>query len=69
MLDKFQHAYENLKKIVDRLEDENWKLRDELNEYKKRHLSSIGVKKGKTYDIAVSEDAQSGSNIVHGSDM
>ena len=38
MLDKFQHANENLKKIVDRLEDENRKLRQELEEYKKRRL-------------------------------
>ena len=32
MLDKFQRAYENLKKIVDRLEDENSKLRQDVNE-------------------------------------
>ena len=41
MIDKFQRAYENLRKIVDRLEDENRKLRQELNEYKKRHPSNI----------------------------
>ena len=64
MLDKFQRAYENLKEIVDRLEDENRKLRQELNEYKKRHPSNIGVKNGKTYDIAVSWDAQP-ENIIH----
>ena len=58
MLDKFQRAYENLKKIADRLEDENRKLRQELEEYKKRHTSNIGVKNRKTYDIAVSWDAQ-----------
>ena len=58
MLNKFQRAYENLRKIVDRLEDENKKLKDELNEYKKRHSSSLGVKNGKTYAIAVSGDAQ-----------
>jgi exonuclease VII small subunit len=32
MLDKFQRAYENLKEIVDRLEDENSKLRQDVNE-------------------------------------
>ena len=64
MLDKFQRAYENLKKIVDRLEDENRKLKQELNEYKKRHPSNMGVKNGKTYDIAVSGDAQP-ENIIH----
>jgi hypothetical protein len=63
MIDKFQRAYENLKKIVDRLEDENRKLRDELNEYRKRHPSTVGIKNGKTYDIAVSGDAQP-ENII-----
>ena len=63
MIDKFQRAYENLKKIVDRLEDENRKLRDELNEYRKRHNSTVGIKNGKTYDTAVSKDAQH-ENII-----
>jgi hypothetical protein len=63
MIDKFQRAYENLRKIVDRLGDENRKLRQELDEYKKRHPSSVGVKNGKTYDIAVSGDVQSGDII------
>ena len=58
MIDKFQRAYESLKKIVDRLEDENRKLGDELNEHRKRHPSTVGIKNGETYDIAVSEDAQ-----------
>ena len=30
MIEKFQRAYENLKKIVDRLQEENRKLREEL---------------------------------------
>jgi hypothetical protein len=64
MIDKFQRAYENLKKIVDRLEDENRKLRQELNEYRKRHPSTLGIKNGKTYDIAVSGDAQ--PEDIHG---
>ena len=68
MIDKFQRAYENLKKIVDRLEDENRKLRQELHEYKKRHPSNIGVKNGKTYDIAVSGDAQPESMIPEPTD-
>ena len=68
MLDKFQRAYENLKKIVDRLEDENRRLRQELEEYKKRHPSNVGVKNGKTYDIAVSGDEQSESMIPEPTD-
>ena len=32
MIDKFQPAYENLKEIDDRLEDENSKLRQDVNE-------------------------------------
>ena len=63
MIDKFQRAYENLKKIADRLEDENRRLRQELEEYRKRHPSNVGVKNGKTYDIAVSGDAQPESMI------
>ena len=63
MIDKFQRAYENLKKIVDRLEDENRRLRQELDEYRKRHPSTVGIKNGKTYDIAVSGDVQPESMI------
>ena len=68
MLDKFQRAYENLKKIVDRLEDENRRLRQELEEYKKRHPSNVGVKNGKTYDISVAWDVQSESLIPEPTD-
>ena len=63
MLDKFHHAYENFKKIVDRLEDENRRLRQELEEYRKRHPSTVGVKNGKTYDISVAWDVQPESMI------
>ena len=58
MLDKFQRAYENLKKIVDKQNRKIKDLEDQLEEYKKRHPSSVGVKNGKTYDIAVSGNAQ-----------
>ena len=64
MIDKFQRAYENLKKIADRLEDEKRKLKQELKEYRKKHPSNVGVKNGKTYDIAVSGDVQPES-IIH----
>ncbi len=37
MIEKFQRAYENLKKIVDRLQKENEDLRNQLDGYKKRH--------------------------------
>ncbi len=63
MIDKFQRAYENLKKIVDKQNEKIKDLENELNEYKKRHPSNIGVKNGKTYDIAVSGDAQP-ENII-----
>ena len=62
LLDKFQHAYENLKKIVDRLEDENMKLTQDLQEYKKASFQ-WRVKNGKTYDISVAWDAQP-ENII-----
>ena len=59
MIEKFQRAYENLKKIVDKIQDENRTLREEnrklmeeLNEYRKRHPANVGVKNGKTYEIA-----------------
>ena len=46
MIEKFQRAYENLRKIVDKLEDENRRLRKENEEYRKRHPSNIGIKNG-----------------------
>ena len=51
MIEKFQRAYENLRKIVDRLQDENKKLREEFDEYRKRHPSTVGVKYSKPYAI------------------
>ena len=45
MIEKFQRDHENLRKIVDKLEDENSRLRKELEEYRKRHPSNIGIKK------------------------
>ena len=63
ILDKFQRAYENLKKIVDKQNEKIKDLENELNEYKKRHPPNIGVNNGKTYDIAVSGDAQPESII------
>ena len=47
MIEKFHRAYENLRKIVDKLKDENRRLRKELEEYRKRHPSNIGIKNGK----------------------
>lgn len=52
MIEKFQRAYENLKKIVDRQNRKIKELEDELNEYRKRHPATVGVKNGKTYEIA-----------------
>ncbi|EQD61669.1 transposase-like protein, partial [mine drainage metagenome] len=34
-----------------RLVDENSKQREELEEYRKRHPATVGVKNGKTYDV------------------
>ena len=58
MMDKFERAYENLKNILDKQNRKIKDLEDQLEEYKKRHPSSVGVKNGKTYDIAISGDAQ-----------
>jgi transposase len=56
-LEQFKkHMEDRIREFVEKnreLVEENRKLRDELNEYKKRHPSSIGVKNGKTYDIAL----------------
>ena len=58
MIDKFSRAYGNLKKITDNrnrrieeLEKENRKLHEELDEYRKRHPSTVGIKNGKPYAI------------------
>ena len=51
MIEKFQRAYENLRKIVDRLQEENRKIRNDFDEYKKRHPSTVGVKNSKPYAI------------------
>ena len=51
MIEKFQRAYDNLRKIVDRLQEENKKLRKEFDEYKKRHPSTVGVKNSQPYSI------------------
>ena len=52
-LDQFKkHMEERIRELI----EENRKLRDELNEYKKRHPSNIGVKNGKTYSIPVEEN-------------
>ncbi len=63
MLDKFQRAYENLRKIVDRQNRKIKELEDQLEEYKKRHPSNVGVKNGKMYGIAVPRDTQCESMI------
>ena len=63
MIDKFQRAYENLRKIVDKQNEKIKDLQNELDEYKKRHPSNVGVKNGKTYDLAVSRDVQPESMI------
>ena len=39
-------------------------LREEFEEYKKRHPATVGVKNGKTYDIAKLKDAPSDNKII-----
>jgi hypothetical protein len=56
MIDKFQRAYNNLKKIVDRLQEENERLNKELEEYRKRHPANVGIKNGKPYVIRADEN-------------
>ena len=51
MIEKFQRAYENPKKIADRRQEEIDRLREVLDEYKKCHPATVGVKNGKTYGI------------------
>ena len=67
IIDNLQRSLDQLRKhMEERIREfieENRKLKDELNEYKKRHPSNIGVKNGKTYDIAVSGDAHP-ENII-----
>lgn len=56
MIEKFQRAFDQLKKHTDdRINDlveENKRLRREFDEYRKRHPSSVGIKNGKPYAIA-----------------
>ena len=64
MIEKFQRAYGNLKRIADKrireLEEENRKLKEQMDEYRKRHPATVGVKNGKTYEIAESNKPVSG---------
>ena len=60
IIDNLQRSLDQLRKhMEERIKD----LENELNEYKKRHPTNIGVKNGKTYDIAVSGDAHP-ENII-----
>ena len=58
MIEKFQRAYENLKKIADKRQEEIDRLREELDEYKKRHPATVGVCKRIYY--LQHEDARGG---------
>ncbi len=51
IIDKFQRAYENLKKIVNKQNKKIRELEDQLNEYRKRHPSDMGEKNGRAYEI------------------
>ena len=58
MIERFQRAYENLRKIVDRqnerireLEKKLRKQSEDVEEYVKRHLSTVGIKNDKPYEI------------------
>lgn len=56
MIEKFQRAYENLRKVVDRQNKKIEELEKELDEYRKRHPATVGVKNGKTYDIKAEKE-------------
>ena len=60
MIEKFQRAYENLKRIADERSKRIRELENELEEYRKRHPATVGVKNGKTYEIAESNKSISG---------
>ena len=47
MLDKFQRAFDNLKKIADGRSKRIEVLENELGEYVKRYPATVGVKNGK----------------------
>ena len=51
MIERFQRAYENLRKIVDRQNERIKELEEQLDKYKKRHPSTVGIKNGKPYEI------------------
>ena len=60
IIDNLQRSLDQLRKhMEERIKD----LENELNEYRKRHPSTVGIKNGKTYDIAVSGDAHP-ENII-----
>ena len=65
IIEKFQRAYENLKKIVDRQNERIKELEDQIKEYKKRHPASIGIKNGKTYDLTIQKATESEDKNLH----
>ena len=58
---KFKDENKTLKKDNKKLEDENKKLEEQLDEYRKRHPSTVGVKNGKPYVIMNQEVSKSKS--------
>ena len=68
IIEKLQRAFDQLKKhMEDRINDlveENKRLRKELDEYRKRHPSSVGIKNGKAY--AISYGTAAGNEPAHG---
>ena len=68
IIEKFQRAYENLKKIVDKQNEKIRELEDQIKEYKKRHPSNIGIKNGKPYVISQAETIpEPEDSHIHGS--
>ncbi len=66
MIEKFQRAYENLKKFVDRQNKRIRDLEEQLEEYRKRHPATVGMKNGKAYGIAVASSAASEQDDLPG---
>ncbi len=61
IIDNLQRSLDQFKK---HMENRIKELREEFEEYKKRHPATVGVKNGKTYDIAKLKDAPSGNKII-----
>ena len=61
IIDNLQRSLDQFKK---HMENRIKELREKFEEYKKRHPATVGVKNGKTYDIAKLKDSPSDNKII-----